>query len=96
MRMIPDPLYGVTIDDISSLSAIRASLAGMNHMPTARIVFDRQEEVSYYASPIEQLQSVSYLVGSILDSSDVSAVSTSAYTQRTQQFLAAFGAQIDL
>jgi hypothetical protein len=65
-------------------------------MPTARIVFDRQEGVSYYAPAIQQLQPVSYLMGEILDSSDVSAVTTSAYTQRTQQFLAAIGTQIDL
>jgi hypothetical protein len=39
-RALPDPLYGVTIDDISNLSQIVTSLRHLPKRPATRIYFD--------------------------------------------------------
>jgi hypothetical protein len=93
---LPSPLYGVTVDDISNLPAIVAALSALPHRPTTRIVFDPGEPPSYYAKAIEAIGAVSYVMGEILDSSSVKAVSVSAYQQRTNAYLAAFPSGVDV
>ncbi|MFD0568634.1 hypothetical protein ACFQ0T_04225 [Kitasatospora gansuensis] len=96
MRALPDPLYGVTVDDVSNLAAIVDSSRHLAHMPTTRIVFDETESPSSYTSAVNQLQPVSYLMGEILDSEYVKNISAQAYHDRVAQYLNAFGNQVDL
>jgi hypothetical protein len=93
---LPSPLYGVTVDDISGLSDIVASLGALPHKPTTRIVFDEGEAPSYYAQAVKSIGAVSYVMGEILDSQFVSNVSITAYTQRTTDYLSAFPTGVDL
>lgn len=90
------PVYGVTLDDVSSPQAIAASLRGLPVRPTARVYFDSSEPPSYYTRAIRTLHPISYLMGELLDSSDETSVSTSAYAQRTRSYLAAFGGEVDV
>jgi hypothetical protein len=96
MRSLPDPLFGVTLDDVSNLSGLSTSLQSLPRMPISRVVFDEQTTPSDYISAISRLQPVSYLMGEILDSEYVNTYSPAAYAARTTQFLNAFGNQVDV
>src|SRR5579884_2618220 len=89
-------LYGVTVDDISGLSHIVASLGALPHKPTTRIVFDSNQGPAYYEQAAGAVHAVSYVLGEILDSSAVSQVSVSQYAQRTSEYLAALESKVDL
>jgi len=96
MRPLPDPLYGVTVDDVANVANIVASSQNLARKPTTRIVFDENVKASYYTTAVSQLQPVSYLMGEILDSSYVKSYTAQAYHDRVAEYLAAFGDKIDL
>jgi hypothetical protein len=93
---LPSPLYGVTVDTISSLPDIVGSLRALPHKPTVRIVFDEGQPPGYYAKAVKEIGTVGYVMGEILDSSAVKSVSVSAYDQRTNDYLAAFPTGVDV
>lgn len=95
-RAIPAPVYGVTLDDVSIVSAEVTSLSQMVHMPTARVVFDYSESPSYYSGPIQQLRKVSYIMGQIADSSDMSKFTAASYQTRAQNYVNALGNLVDV
>jgi|GEM_PF-995125 len=95
-RSIPSPIYGVTLDDVSNISGEVASLKQLAHVPTTRVVFDASESPSYYSGPISQLRGASYVMGQILDSSDMSKYTVASFQSRTQTYLSALGSQVDL
>jgi hypothetical protein len=96
MRPLPDPLYGVTLDDVSNLPSIVAALHGLGHMPTTRVVFDADRAPAYYAPAIAQIQPVSYIMGTFLDSSGMANITTDEFAHRAATYLAAFGDSVDL
>jgi len=96
MRPLPDPLYGVTVDDVGNLGAIVAGAKLLPSMPTTRIYFDVKEPARSYAAAVDALQPVSYLMGELLDSSDSRRIGTRAYDRRVRSYVAAFGNQVDL
>jgi hypothetical protein len=96
MRPLPDPLYGVTVDDVSNLPSIVAALHGLWHMPTTRVVFDADRAPAYYAPAIAQIQPVSYIMGTFLDSSGMANITTDKFARRAAAYLAAFGDSVDL
>jgi hypothetical protein len=67
-RTIPSPVYGVTLDDVSSLSAEIKALSQLIKPPTVRVVFDKGTSASYYKSPIQQLRGTAYILGELIDS----------------------------
>ncbi len=89
-------LYGVTVDDVSNLGPIVASLAHFARRPTTRVVFDVGASVADYATAISQLHGVSYLMGLLLDSSDEQHISAADEHTRVARYLAAFGNAIDI
>ncbi len=93
---LPSPLYGVTVDDVSNVNAVVASLAALPRRPTTRIVFDESEPPSYYAQAVPAVHAVSYVLGEILDSSAMTKVTPAQYAQRTSDYLAAFPSGVDL
>ncbi|MEO5607076.1 MAG: hypothetical protein ABIR13_05795 [Polaromonas sp.] len=95
-RAIPSPMYGVTVDDVSGLNDVVASLSSLSKMPTTRVVFDENVAPSYYREPVTAINKVSYVMGEILDSYYVNTLSVAAYTERTRQYLAALGDKVDL
>ena len=98
----PDPtptaerLYGVTVDDVAPLSTIVSSLQALPHRATTRIVFDEGQAPSAYASAVPAIHNVSGVMGELLDSMYVPNITTAAYLDRTSQYLAAFGNQVDI
>lgn len=65
---VPPPIYGVTLDDLTNLNAISASLAALPKKPTARVVFDPDTPASAYLAPLRTLHHDAYIVGEIMDS----------------------------
>ncbi|HYK32875.1 MAG TPA: hypothetical protein VEV63_12985 [Streptosporangiaceae bacterium] len=96
LRQVPAPLFGVTINHVSAFSQIVASARRLSHRPTTRIYFDVMRPPGYYAKAIRALHADSYLMGELLDSSEETAISTSAFEVRTKSYLRAFGAKIDI
>lgn len=96
VRAVPDPLHGVTVDDVSDLSAEVAAAGQLPDMPTTRIYFDVREPASYYAPAVAALRPVSYLMGELLDSSDARHIGVGAYAKRVDSYLATLGSDVDI
>ncbi len=77
LTLVPSPLYGVTIDDISELPALIDSLQRLPRKPTTRIVFDETVGPAYYRKAAIAMSQASHLMGEILDS---------AYVRRINQW----------
>ena len=88
LRVLPSPLYGVTVDDITNLNDIVASSRALGHMPVTRVYFNVRKPASYYAAALRTLQPVSYVMGELLDSSDSRHIGTAAYDRRVRSYLA--------
>ncbi len=82
MRVLPSPLYGVTVDDVTNLGAIVAGARALEHMPVTRVYFNVKEPASHYAAAVRAIQPVSYVMGELLDSSDSRRIGTAAYGRR--------------
>jgi hypothetical protein len=96
LRPPPNPIYGVTVDDVANVSNILNSSTHLQHMPTTRIVFDASANVSDYNNAINQLQPASYLMGLLLDSSDEQALTASAEHTRVANYLSTYSSKIDI
>lgn len=95
-RPLPDRWYGVTLDKVTRIDEITASLAALPDMPVARVLFDPGQQPADYAAAVAALHPASYLMGSPVDSSEASAYSVPAYVDRFRQYVAALGRQIDV
>ena len=97
-RNIPSPIYGVTLDDVSNqiLPGEVYSLGAMARVPTARIVFDRGEPASYYSRQIQSLRPVAYIMGELIDSSDMCAYSVSGASGHAIDFASTLGSLVDI
>ena len=95
-RIVPTPLYGVTVDDISRLPDITQSLGTLSKKPTTRIVFDENVDPSYYRNAAVAINKVSYVMGEILDSFYVKTYSVQSYTDRTRQYLNELSDVVDI
>jgi hypothetical protein len=92
----PTRMYGVTIDSITNLSDIVASLKKLASKPTTRIVFDENTPASYYVTAAAQIHAVSFVMGEILDSFYMKDISTAAYGARTTEYMNALGNNVDI
>lgn len=94
-RKLPSPMVGVTLDTVEHLPETIEALAALPVMPVARIVFDRGP-VGLYTAAVDDLRPVAFLMGELVDSSDVRRYSLAAYRERTRSYYAALGDRIDL
>ncbi|MBA3958241.1 MAG: hypothetical protein H0X51_07610 [Parachlamydiaceae bacterium] len=92
----PSPLYGVTIDNISNIDAVVASLANLPVKPTARIVFDTDMPAEHYKDVAEKIHAVSYVMGEIQDSCAFAKYSVDQYRARTQDYLDTLSDYVDI
>lgn len=93
---MPLPLYGVTVDDVSGLSAITEALSKLSRPPTTRIVFDEYQPASRYRAATVAINKVSYVMGEILDSQYLTTVNVQGYLDRTNEYLGALGDVVDI
>ncbi|GLU30977.1 hypothetical protein Busp01_08190 [Trinickia caryophylli] len=92
---LKNPVYGVTLDDLSRLNAIVNSLANLPYRPTVRVVFDPDTPASDYYAPLLRLHSVAYVMGEVLDSYYFPTTLT-AYKARTQELVSALKGTVDV
>ena len=96
-RSVPTPIYGVTFDDVSRVSAEVKTLDSIAHVPTVRVVFDRGEPPSYYKGPIQQFRPYSYVMGELIDSSYMKRFqSVSAVQSWTNSYVNTLGSLVDI
>jgi hypothetical protein len=95
-RTVPSPIYGVTLDDVSNVSAELYALRQLVRMPTARIVFDAGEPPSYYLRPLQTLRTGAYIVGELVDSSYMAGYTTGSIETWTENYLQTLGAVVDI
>lgn len=93
---VPDPLYGVTIDRIGSLSGTVASLGSLQKKATARIVFDEKVPAKQYVTPVTEIKKVSYIMGEILDSFPMHKFSVDSYIARAHDYLDTLGGRVNI
>jgi Domain of Unknown Function (DUF1080) len=92
----PGPVYGVTIDDIANISSVVSAAEAIPYMPTTRVYLDPTEPASYYKSALQQLAPHTYVMGEILDSSDMKSMTVSAEQTRVSNLLSSLGSTVDV
>jgi hypothetical protein len=91
-----EKVWGVTVDDVSNLSAITESLRLLPHKPTTRIVFDEYVAAADYQTATTKIRAVSNVMGELLDSFYVKQYSTDQYLARADEYLATLGSNVDI
>ncbi|MCX7833374.1 MAG: T9SS type A sorting domain-containing protein [Ignavibacteria bacterium] len=89
-------VYGVTIDNISNLNAIRTSLRNLPKKMTTRIVFDEWMPATYYNTAVQTIHQVSYVMGEILDSWSFSQYNLTQYINRVNEYISTLGNNVDI
>jgi hypothetical protein len=89
-------MYGITIDDISGLTATTTALSQLAKKPTTRIVFDEWQPASGYRNAAVAINKVSYVMGEILDSSAMDQYTVQQYLNRTSEYMAALGDVVNI
>lgn len=95
-RYLPDTLYGVTIESVDNLSAIKSSLASHKKRPITRIVFQSGSSAPSYSNAVNNLRDSGYIMGEILDSTALKKSSVDSYKNRARDFVSTFGNKIDI
>jgi hypothetical protein len=89
------PIYGVTLDDLTKLDAIVASLTNLPYRPTVRVVFDPGTPATEYYAPLLRLHAVAYVMGEVMDSyyfpTDINT-----YKARTQELVSTLKSTVDV
>jgi hypothetical protein len=90
------PIYGVTIDRIGHIASIVSAERALPNRPTTRVYFNVSEPASYYRPAVLKLDGVSSVMGELLDSSEATQISTSAYQIRVESYLSSLQASVDI
>lgn len=88
-------MIGLTIDDVSNLSAIVSMLKSLPKKPWVRIVFDENVKAKEYKDAVKAIHPLAFIMGELLDSEFVEMCSQDCYEKRTKEYLAAFP-EVDL
>ena len=90
-----EPIYGVTLDDLSHLKKTIASLKALPYRPTVRVVFDPGTSIDYYHRKLTKLHRVAYVMGEVLDSYYF-PTTLADYKARTQGLVNGLGDVVDV
>ena len=91
-----ETLYGVTIDSIGRINAIVTAEGQLPFRPITRVYFNASKPASFYRAAVSKLDSVSNVMGELLDSSEAIHVSTSVYQTRVESYLSALGSSVNV
>ena len=89
-------VYGVTIDAISGLKYTVPALSNLVRKPTTRIVFDEWIPAVDYVNAVNQISSVSFIMGELLDSYYMKLYSLSQYAERSRNYLDTLGGKVNI
>jgi len=85
-RRIPDPIWGVTIDDVGPLPEIERALAGFRRKLTARVVFDSGMAALDYRPAVQAIAKHAYVMGELVDSYDMKKYDLETYHARMEEY----------
>jgi hypothetical protein len=91
-----EPLYGVTLDKIGQIKTIVSAEGKLPNRPTTRVYFNVSEPASYYRAAVSDVDSVSNVMGELLDSSDATHITTSAFQTRVESYLSTLGSSVTI
>ncbi len=86
--------YGVTIDDITSMTQIVRSLSHLPRRPWVRIVFDPGIGPAGYRDAVDRIAAVGDVLAEPVDSSAVAGYTPAGYRQRFGRYVAAFAGEV--
>lgn len=89
-------VWGVTVTDPWDAGAVSAALAALPRRVTARVVFDEGQPASVYVPVVRRIHESADVMGELLDSQSVAAVSVQQYLDRTSEYLDALGDDVDV
>lgn len=92
---LKNPVYGVTLDDLTNLDAIVASLQNLPYRPTVRVVFDPGTSAADYYAPLLRLHAVAYVMGEVYDSYYF-PTDLATYKARTQELVSQLKNTVDV
>jgi hypothetical protein len=93
---LPEPIYGVTSEGVSSVSALSEALERHGRDVTVRIVFQEGTNPKDYTTRVNTVRQHAYVMGEILDSTGLAGMTTQAYRARAKVFVEQFGDSIDI
>jgi len=91
-----EKIYGVTIDGINNLNNIVNTIGHHSKKMTTRIVFDEWQPASNYTNAVNRIDSVSYIMGEILDSYYMSQYSVQEFNARVVEYYTTLGNKVDI
>lgn len=94
--LIPDPIYGVTVDDVSGLANTITALSKLPKKVTVRIVFDPGMHPADYQTAVSKIHDVAYIMGQPVDSDGIKKYTLDQYKSRFTEYANAFKNQVDL
>jgi hypothetical protein len=89
-RIQDQRIYGVTIDEVTNLNQIVASLAHLPGRPMVRIPFDPGMEPADYAQAVDEISRVADIMAQPVDSSEVTGYTPAQYIARFGRYRNAF------
>lgn len=87
VAVAPAPVYGWTVDDVSGVSKIVASLQASPKRLTTRVVLDPGTTPTDYRSAVRAMDPHTTLMGELMDSESMAASSVAAYRSRAVAFV---------
>jgi len=94
--LIPDPIYGVTVDSVSGLANTITALSQLPKKTIVRIVFDPGMHPADYQTAVSQIHNVAYIMGQPVDSDGMKNITLDQYKARFTEYLNAFGNTVDV
>ena len=89
-------IWGVTVDDISSLSIVNTALTRHCKKMTARVVFDEWTPATYYTAACSTLHQGSFIMGELCDSYYTGQYSYAQYIAKVNEYYNALGNNVDI
>ena len=91
-----DKIYGITIDGINNLNNIVNTIGHHSKKMTTRIVFDEWQPATNYANAVNRIDSVSYIMGEILDSYYMNQYSVIQFNERVAEYVNLLGNKVTI
>lgn len=89
-------MYGVTIDAVNNINNIVSALDRHSQRMTTRIVFDEWIPASDYLTAVNRIDSVSDIMGELLDSYYVNQYSVQQYRDRVVEYMNLLNSKVDI
>jgi hypothetical protein len=89
-------MYGVTIDAVNNINNIVNTLGHHSKRMTTRIVFDEWIPATDYLNAVNRIDTVSDIMGELLDSYYVNQYSVQQYRDRVVEYMSLLSSKVDI